>query len=66
MRAIARALMTDPKQLLRDESSTGLASRNVQAVFELLPWPRGRGARVVLADQSLPLGLLATALRWRI
>jgi len=53
--AIARALMMDPTQLLLEEASAGLAPRNVQAEFEILPQPRGRGAHVLLADQSLLL-----------
>jgi len=45
MLTIARALMTDPNQVLREEPSTGLASSNVQAMLDILPRPRGRGAR---------------------
>jgi len=59
MLAIARALMTEPRVLLLDEPSTGLAPKVVLSVFETLPMLRRQGVAVLLAEQSLPLGLSA-------
>jgi branched-chain amino acid transport system ATP-binding protein len=59
MLAIARALMTEPRVLLLDEPSTGLAPKIVLSVFETLAAIRAQGVAVLLAEQSLTLGLSA-------
>ena len=57
MVAIARALMTDPRVLLLDEPSTGLAPKMVLSVFQALRKLREHGVSIVLAEQSVSLGL---------
>jgi branched-chain amino acid transport system ATP-binding protein len=49
--AIARALVADPKVLLLDEPSLGLAPRVVDLVFEALEEIRSRGIAILLVEQ---------------
>ena len=53
MCAIARGLMSDPKLLLMDEPSAGLAPVIVEQVFELVQQIRERGYTVLIVEQNI-------------
>jgi branched-chain amino acid transport system ATP-binding protein len=52
MLAIARALMTNPRLLLMDEPSEGLAPQIVADVVRLIQSLRGEGLSILLVEQS--------------
>jgi branched-chain amino acid transport system ATP-binding protein len=57
MLAIARALMSQPKLLLLDEPSLGLAPQVVETIFDLLVELRRRGLTLLLVEQNVHMAL---------
>lgn len=57
MLAIGRALMSDPKLLLLDEPSIGLAPRIIQEIFSTISELRNRGMTILLVEQNARLAL---------
>ncbi len=60
MLAIGRALMTEPKLLLLDEPSLGLAPNLVQQIFKSLKDIHARGVSLLLIEQDAFLALRST------
>jgi branched-chain amino acid transport system ATP-binding protein len=59
MLAIGRALMANPRLLLLDEVSLGLAPVVVRRIYQTLPEILGNGATVVLVEQDVGQALRA-------
>jgi branched-chain amino acid transport system ATP-binding protein len=57
MLALGRALMSDPKLLMLDEPSLGLAPAIVEGLYDTLRALHGEGLTLLLAEQSVPLAL---------
>jgi branched-chain amino acid transport system ATP-binding protein len=55
--AIARALMSEPRLLLLDEPSLGLAPQIVDSIFELILRLKQRGQTILLVEQNLAAAL---------
>ena len=53
MVALGRALLTNPKLLLCDEISLGLAPLIVHQLYEIIPTIRDRGISIVLVEQDI-------------
>lgn len=57
MLAIARALLLNPRLLILDEPSQGLAPRIVQELFRIIAGMRADGISVLLVEQSVRMSL---------
>ena len=57
MLAIGRAMMSDPRILILDEPSQGLAPIIVDQIFELIPQLAAQGMQVLLVEQDVGRGL---------
>ena len=57
MLALGRALMSEPKLLLLDEPSLGLAPSVVEALYEALDRLHDEGLTLLIAEQSIQLAL---------
>ncbi len=57
MLAIARALLLNPRILILDEPSQGLAPLVVREVFRVIERARGEGISILLVEQNVRLGL---------
>lgn len=57
MLALGRAVMSDPKLLMLDEPSLGLAPIIVARVFETIQQMRGQGLTILLVEQNATLAL---------
>lgn len=57
MLAVGRALMSNPRLLVLDEPSTGLAPLLARTTYEALGALRERGLTVLVAEQQVPLAM---------
>jgi branched-chain amino acid transport system ATP-binding protein len=57
MLALGRALMSEPRLLMLDEPSLGLAPAVVEALYDTLDTLHRQGLTLLLAEQSVPLAL---------
>ena len=57
MLALGRALMSEPKLLMLDEPSLGLAPAVVEKLYDTLQQLHEEGLTLLLAEQSIPLAL---------
>jgi branched-chain amino acid transport system ATP-binding protein len=53
MAAIGRALMSNPRVLLCDEISLGLAPLAIRDIYAALPQIKANGASVILVEQDI-------------
>jgi branched-chain amino acid transport system ATP-binding protein len=57
MLALGRAIMSEPRLLMLDEPSLGLAPGVVETLYETLHKLHGEGLTLLLAEQTIPLAL---------
>jgi branched-chain amino acid transport system ATP-binding protein len=57
MLAIARALMSNPRLLLLDEPSLGLAPRVVEEIYRIIRGINGEGTTILLVEQNAKVAL---------
>jgi len=57
MLAVARALLTNPRMVLMDEPSLGLAPQMVDEIFVLIEEMKADGITILLVEQNVPLSL---------
>jgi len=57
MLAVGRALMADPRLIVLDEPTTGLAPKLAAEAYEALGALRDRGLTVLVAEQQVPLAM---------
>ena len=57
MLAIARAIMADPKLLLMDEPSLGLAPKVKEKIFEAIELIKRQGTTTLLVEQDAVLAM---------
>ncbi len=57
MLAVGRALMSNPKMLLLDEPSLGLAPKIIEQIFELIEKLNTQGVTILLVEQNVAMAL---------
>lgn len=60
MLAIGRALMSEPKMLVLDEPSMGLAPLLVNSIFEIIEELNARGVTILLVEQNAKRALMVS------
>ena len=64
MLATGRALMTDPRVLLMDEPSMGLAPVLVDSIFETIQQLNQAGTTILLVEQNARMALQVAAVMY--